>query len=109
EPDQRVEELLLLLQRRVARADVRRLAVDPLLELAERDRDVVDLRERRLELLGALLRSGAGATRGRREGVRIAGLIGFLLATDRAEPPETHGRERRRGDEQKPNHHNKFN
>src|SRR5207247_2577175 len=78
----RVEELLLLLERRVARADVRRLAVDALLELAERDRDVVDLRERRLELLGALRRrarpTAAGGLGGR--GLRFAVV---LVAADR--------------------------
>src|SRR5205085_10100673 len=79
EADQRVEEFFLLLERRVARADVRRLAVDALVELAERDRDVVDLRERRLELLGALRGRAPRPTAGpRRRGLRLF----LLLARD---------------------------
>ena len=80
EADERVEELLLLLERRVARADVRRLPVDALLELAERDRDVVDLRERRLQLFGALRRRVRRAPRRGCAGVARTGSSLLLAA-----------------------------
>src|SRR5262249_15903729 len=79
ESNQVVQELLLALERRVARADVGRLLVDSLLELADRDRVIVDLGDRPLEVRGVLPlhRSSPGLA-----GVAFAG--GLLLAREKS-------------------------
>ena len=57
ELDETVEKLLFLLLRSVAGADVGRLAMDALLEVANRDDDVVDGCQRRVEVALLALRA----------------------------------------------------
>src|SRR6185436_4426591 len=110
------EELLLLLERGVARADVRRLPVDPLLELAERDDDVVDLRERSAQLLGALRRRAGRPGRARALAVALG--VRLLLAAQATEAEDAAGTDHRQCESRthqcvahsdwNPNVHNRF-